>query len=174
MCPWGLFPRLQGCGRAVILLPWRWVLLSNLYRPIPGHSHSLGIELEPLARRKGCDPPCCSEGWGQAVLGDISEHWDQREGQAGGRPALGQPIHAAAFRIIPAFPGVCLFVWVYLNSSQWQPGTEPGSCCSEQLLGMWLRDGAAHTASGMGWKSNLQLALAPLLISSLIIFSWGK
>lgn len=118
-------------------------------------------------RRGGVTPwrtPCCSEGLGQSVLGDISKYWNHREGQAGEQPALGQPIHAAVFHIFLASPGICLFVWASLNSSQWQLGTESVSCCSEQLLGMWLQDGAAHTASGMGWKSSSQLALALLLI----------
>lgn len=107
---------------------------------------------------------CCSEGQGQSVLGDISEHQDHQEGRAGEQPAWGQPIRAAGFHISLAPAGICLFVWVYLTSSQWQLGTESRSCCSEQILGMWLQDGAAHTAGGMGWESNSQLALAPLLI----------
>lgn len=53
MCPRGLFSWLLGCGRAGI---WSQMLLSIPYHPIPGHSHSVGIELELLAKKRGCDP----------------------------------------------------------------------------------------------------------------------
>lgn len=163
MCPWGLFPWLQGRGRAGILLTQRKMLLSNIYHPIPGHSHSLGIQLELLAKRRGCgcDPPgklpVALRGWDNEGLVTSPNTGITRRDEL----ESGQPQDSPPTLLYSISPWLLLFVCVGL--SQQQPVVAWHGIWELLLLGMWLQDGAAHTASGMGWKSNSQLARALVL-----------